>query len=65
MVPGNRGLQYLTTITMGNLLYLFAVVLVILWLVGYYGFNAGEFIHLLIVIAFVVVLLRIIAGRRL
>lgn len=49
---------------MGNLLYLVAVVLVIAWLVGYLGYNSGGLIHILLVIAIIVVLLRVIQGRR-
>lgn len=49
---------------MGNLLYIIAVILVIAWLVGFIGYNAGGLIHILLVIAVVAVLLRIISGRR-
>jgi hypothetical protein len=48
---------------MGNLLYVIAVVLVILWLIGFVAFHAGTLIHLLLIIAAIVVLLRIIKGR--
>ncbi|MBK9248310.1 MAG: lmo0937 family membrane protein [Ignavibacteria bacterium] len=49
---------------MGSLLYVVAVVLVIAWILGLTAFNAGGLIHILLVIAAVVVLLRIIQGRR-
>lgn len=49
---------------MGNLLYLVAVVLVVTWILGLTAFNAGGIIHILLVIAAVVVLLRVIQGRR-
>ncbi len=49
---------------MGNLLYLIAVVLVLAWLIGIFGFNAGNLVHILLVIAIIVVLLRVIQGRR-
>jgi hypothetical protein len=49
---------------MGNLLYLVAVILVIGWLIGYVGYNAGGLIHILLVIAIVVVLLRVIQGKK-
>jgi hypothetical protein len=49
---------------MTNLLYIIAVFLVILWLVGFVGYNAGGLIHVLLVIAIIVVLLRVIQGRR-
>lgn len=42
-----------------------AVVLVILWLLGFLtSYTMGGFIHVLLVIAVIVVLLRIIRGRR-
>jgi len=49
---------------MGNLLYIIAVILIIGWLVGFVGYNAGGLIHILLVIAVIVVLLRVIQGRR-
>jgi len=49
---------------MGDLLYLIAVVLVIAWLIGFVGYGTGGIIHVLLVIAFVAVLLRIIQGKR-
>jgi hypothetical protein len=49
---------------MGNLLYVIAVVLVIGWLVGFLGFHAGGLIHALLVIAVIVLLLRIISGKK-
>jgi hypothetical protein len=49
---------------MGNLLYGIAVVLLILWAIGFIGFHAGGIIHILLVIAIIAVLLRVIQGRR-
>ncbi|MBI3531426.1 MAG: lmo0937 family membrane protein [Burkholderiales bacterium] len=47
------------------MLYTIAVVLLILWLLGLVtATTMGGFIHVLLVIAVVVVLLRIISGRR-
>ena len=48
---------------MGNLLYAAAVILLIAWAIGFFGYHAGGIIHILIVIAIVVVLLRVIQGR--
>jgi hypothetical protein len=63
------GLKILTTklklLFMGNLLYFIAVILVVLWLVGFVGYSAGGLIHILLVIAIIVILLRVIQGRRL
>jgi hypothetical protein len=47
------------------MLYTIAVVLLILWLLGLVtSYTVGGFIHVLLVIAIVVVLLRIIGGRN-
>lgn len=47
------------------MLYTIAVILLALWLLGLVtSYTMGGFIHVLIVIAIVVVLLRIISGRR-
>ncbi|MDO9596953.1 MAG: lmo0937 family membrane protein [Azoarcus sp.] len=47
------------------MLYTIAVVLLILWLLGLVtSTTIGGFIHVLLVIAVVIVLLRIISGRR-
>lgn len=50
--------------TMGNLLYVIAVILIIGWAIGFIGFHAGGIIHLLLVIALIVVVLRVISGRK-
>ncbi|HXR81806.1 MAG TPA: lmo0937 family membrane protein [Saprospiraceae bacterium] len=49
---------------MGNLLYAIVVILVIAWLIGFLGYHAGGLIHLLLVIAIIVVLVRVIQGRK-
>ncbi len=47
------------------MLYPIAVVLVVLWLLGLItSYTMGGFIHILLVIAIVVVLLRVIDGQR-
>ncbi|SDA15773.1 hypothetical protein SAMN05216428_102122 [Nitrosospira sp. Nsp11] len=47
------------------MLYTIAVVLIILWLLGLVSsYTMGGFIHILLVIAIVVILLRIINGRK-
>lgn len=43
-----------------------AIILIILWLLGLVSsYTMGGFIHILLVIAIVVVLVRVIQGRRL
>ena len=47
------------------MLYTIAVVLIVLWLLGLVtSTTMGGFIHVLLVIAIVVVLVRIISGRN-
>jgi hypothetical protein len=42
-----------------------AVVLIILWLLGLVtSYTVGGFIHILLVVAVIIVLLRVIQGRR-
>lgn len=47
------------------MLYTIAVILLILWLLGLVtSYTVGGFIHVLLVIAIVMVLLRVISGRK-
>lgn len=52
------------TIIMGNLLYTIAVILVVIWAIGFLGFHVGGIIHILLVIAVISILLRIIQGNK-
>jgi hypothetical protein len=49
---------------MSNLLYIIAVVLIILWAIGFVGYNSGGLIHILLVIAIIAILFRVIQGKR-
>ena len=63
MTPGRR--ESVGQQTLIIMLYTIAVVLIILWLLGLVtGATMGGFIHILLVIAIVMVLLRIISGRK-
>lgn len=47
------------------MLWTIFVILIIMWLLGLVsGYTIGGFIHILLVIAIVVVLIRIIQGRK-
>lgn len=47
------------------MLYTIAVVLLILWLLGLVSsYTLGGFIHVLLVIAIVVILIKVISGRK-
>lgn len=42
-----------------------AIILVVLWLLGLVsGYTMGSFIHILLVVAVIVILVRLISGRR-
>jgi len=48
------------------MLWTIALILIVLWLLGLVSsYTIGGFIHVLLVIAIIVVLVRIIQGRRL
>jgi len=47
------------------MLWTIAVILIILWLLGLVtGYTIGNFIHILLVIAIIIVLIRVIQGRK-
>lgn len=50
---------------MNNLLYILAVLLLIAWAIGFVGYNLGNIIHILLVIALISVILRIIKTKSL
>ena len=47
------------------MLYTIAIVLILLWLLGFVSsYTMGGFIHILLVIAVIVILVRVISGRK-
>jgi hypothetical protein len=47
------------------MLYLISLVLIVLWLVGLISsYTVNGFIHILLVIAIIIILVRIISGRK-
>jgi hypothetical protein len=47
------------------MLWTLAVILIVLWLLGLVSsYTMGGFIHILLVIAIIVVVLRVISGRK-
>ncbi len=47
------------------MLWTIAVILIVLWLLGFVSsFTMGGFIHILLVIAVVVIIIRLIQGRK-
>jgi hypothetical protein len=50
---------------MGNILYVIIVILVIGWLLGMFAFHvSGGLIRILLVVAVIILLLKLIGGRR-
>jgi hypothetical protein len=49
---------------MGNLLWLIIIILIILWLGGFAMHIGGGLIHILIVIALILLIVRLVSGRR-
>lgn len=48
------------------MLYTIAIVLIVLWLLGLVtSYTIGGFIHILLVVAVIMVLVRLISGRKL
>jgi hypothetical protein len=47
------------------MLWTIAVILLVLWLLGFIGFPViGSYIHILLVAAIIVILIQLISGRR-
>ena len=51
-------------VSLVNILWTVAVILVVLWLLGFVLHLGGSLIHLLLVIAIVVVVYNLVTGRR-
>jgi hypothetical protein len=60
-----RSIEATARVEENRMLETIAVVLVVLWLLGLVSsYTMGGFIHLLLVIAVVVILIRVLQGRR-
>ena len=63
-IPG-LSINRLTLTRKLKMLYTIAIILIILWLLGMVtSFAAGGLIHILLVVAVVVILIRVISGRK-
>ena len=47
-----------------DLLFVVAAILIILWLVGLVAFALGPLIYILLVLALIIIILRLVFGRR-
>ena len=60
-----RSLGEQSLIEDGIMLWTLAVILLVLWVLGFFAFHvAGGLIHLLLVIALIVIVYRLVTGRR-
>jgi hypothetical protein len=50
---------------MKDLLYIIAIILIVGWAVGYFAYNGAGLIHGLLVIALLLIIIRVISGRKL
>jgi hypothetical protein len=49
----------------GNMLWTIVIILLVLWLLGLVsGYTLGGLLHILLIVAIIVVLIRVIQGRR-
>jgi uncharacterized membrane protein YqjE len=48
---------------MGSLLYGIAVLLIIIWAVGFFAYSAGSVIHVLLILAIIAILWRVLTHR--
>ena len=48
---------------MQNLLYTIAIIMIILWALGFFVYGASGLIHMLLIIAVIAVVLRLIKGK--
>jgi hypothetical protein len=47
-----------------SMLYTIAVILIVLWLLGFIAHVGGGLIHLLLVVAVIVIIYRLVTGQR-
>lgn len=46
------------------MLYILAIILIIAWLLGFFVWSAGGLIHLILVIAVIVIVIKLIKGDK-
>lgn len=49
---------------MQNLLYTIAIIMVIMWALGFFVYNVSGLIHVLLLIAVIAIIFRLIKGRE-
>ncbi len=61
----NLILQFIKLIVMKNLLYVIAGLLVVIWFIVFLGFNSSGMVHILLVLAGLIILIRLIFNKKL
>lgn len=49
---------------MERLLYIIALILIIIWIIGFFLYSLGAIVHLLLLLALVIVIIRLTMRRR-
>jgi hypothetical protein len=49
---------------MGNILQPTALLLIFYWIIGYFAFRAGAYIHILLFMAAIAIIMRVMYGNR-
>lgn len=49
---------------MGNFLYLVTIVMIVLWAIGFFAYNVGAIIHILLLLALIAFLVRVMTGNE-
>ncbi|MFM9911080.1 MAG: lmo0937 family membrane protein [Chitinophagaceae bacterium] len=49
---------------MGNLIYVVVTVLLNTWIIAFLGFRSGNLIHVLLVMAFLIILFRVLNDKK-
>lgn len=63
-LTGNNVFAHLKTSKMGSLLYILAVVLIIIWAISFLALHVTSgLIHLLLVIAVILFIIKLVTGR--
>jgi len=61
---GGKGIELKNPFAMGSALYVIAALLLIGWAIGFFFYDAGAIIHVLLVLALISVLIKVAQGRN-
>ncbi|NTW31213.1 MAG: lmo0937 family membrane protein [Bacteroidetes bacterium] len=49
---------------MKDLLYIIAAILFFIWAIGFFAYNTGGILHILLIVAVISIIIRIIQGKK-